>query len=71
MLKQNDKSIYFNNFSECIVLLESTFKRYKEKPRWELIQTMLRLAFQLGYEAARCEILHNMNLKDEMRKEKQ
>ena len=63
MKLNKSQQIYYNNYHECLVLLDSTFRRYKEKPRWELIQAMMRLAFQLGYEAARCQILHNIDVK--------
>lgn len=48
-----------------IKLLLSTFERYKEKPRWELLQAMFRLTLRIGYEAGRKSVLNSRELKYE------
>lgn len=48
---------------EDIQLLLSTFEEYKRKPRWSLLQGMFRLAFSIGYECARRDILYEKEKK--------
>lgn len=56
--------------TESITLIETMFKKYKEKPRWELLQAMFREVLILGREIGKQEALHNQKIINVRKKRK-
>lgn len=47
------------NMNEIIVMIDSTYARYKECPKWHTLQALFRLVFRLGIEQGRKEIFES------------
>jgi hypothetical protein len=47
--------------------LLSVFEHYQKNPRWDLLQSMFRLCFELGYETKAYSYLesHEMSIKED------
>lgn len=54
---------------ELITMMESTYARYKETPKWHYLQTLFRLTLSLGIEIGKQETIHNFKNKNKWDKQ--
>lgn len=57
MIEEHFKYLKTPYSKELVTMIEATYKRYKETPKWHYLQAMFRLTLELGIEIGKTEIL--------------
>lgn len=64
------KKIINPQIKEIMTLIDSTYEQYKRTRKWSTLQALFRLAFNLGFEYGKVEILENFKMNKEEGKKK-
>lgn len=59
-----------DNINEIVLNIDTTFDYYKTKPKWATLQTLFRLAFQLGYEYGRKGVFESKEIIEKEKRER-